>query len=142
MPFDGANGRRGVGALLRDLVEESVTLVRDEAHLAKLEVVKALHGIGLGTMLTGAGAVFIVLGALALAVGLVLLVGDQWLPADRYWLAALIIMVITGGLAFALAKRGADLVSPRSLAPRQTLSSLEEDREWMKRRLTSDATLS
>ncbi|HEY4132630.1 MAG TPA: phage holin family protein [Gemmatimonadaceae bacterium] len=142
MQFDGGASRRGFGTLFRDLVEESVSLVRDEVHLAKLEVVKALHGIGLGTMLTATGAVFIVLGALALAIGIVLLIGDQWLPADRYWLAALIIMLVTGALAALLAKHGADLVSPESLAPRQTLSTLKEDKEWMKQRLTSDATLS
>ena len=142
MSIDGVDSRRGFGTLLRTLVEESVTLVRDEVHLAKLEVIKALHGIGLGTILTAAGAVFIVLGALAVAVGLVLLVGDQWLPADRYWLAALIIMVITGALAAVLAKRGVELVKPASIAPRQTLTTLKEDKEWMKQQLTSDATLS
>lgn len=142
MPIGGANDRRGFGTLLRNLVEESVTLVRDEIHLAKLEVVKALHGIGLATMLTATGTVLIALGVIAFAVGLVLLVGDQWLPADRYWLAALIIMVLTGALAGLLAKRGANLVSPASLAPRQTLTTLKEDKEWMKQRLTSDGTLS
>jgi hypothetical protein len=141
MPVYGGS-RHGFGTLLRELVEESVNLVRDETHLAKLEVVKALRGIGLGTALSALGAVFLVLGVIALAVGLVLLIGDQWLPSDRYWLAALIIMAATGALAAILAKRGADLVSPVSLAPRQTLTTLSEDKEWMKQQLTSDATLS
>ena len=83
---------------------------------------------------------FLVLGVLSLFVGLVLLVGDQWLPADRYWLAALLIMVITGALAMWVAKRGLAFLSPSNLAPRETVTTLKEDKEWLKQRLTSDAT--
>jgi uncharacterized membrane protein YqjE len=140
MSLDGNNGRRSIGTLLRELVEESVTLVREEVHLAKLEVTRALTGIGTGTAFTAIGAVFVVLGALALVAGLVLLAGDQWIPADRYWLAALLIMVITGALAMWFAKRGLALVSPSQLAPRETVTTLKEDKEWLKQRLTSDAT--
>jgi len=38
------------------------------------------------------GAVFLVLGTLSVMTGVVLLIGDQWLPADLYWLAALIML--------------------------------------------------
>ena len=138
--LDGTDGRRSIGTLLRQLVEESVTLVREEVHLAKLEISRALEGIGRGTLFTAVGAVFVLLGALALVVGLVLLVGDQWLPADRYWLAALFFMVITAALAMWLAKRGLALLSPSTLAPRETVTTLKEDKEWLKQRLTSDAT--
>jgi uncharacterized membrane protein YqjE len=142
MSLDGTNGRRSIGTLLRELVEESVTLVREEVHLAKLEVSRAISGIGRGTLFTSVGAVFMLLGTLALLIGLVLLVGDQWLPADRYWLAALLIMVITGALAMWLAKRGLALLSPSQLAPRETVTTLKEDKEWLKQRLTSGATSS
>ena len=140
MQLDGMNGRRSIGTLLRQLVEESVTLVREEVHLAKLEVSRAVDGIGQGTLFTSIGAVFVVLGSLALLVGLVLLVGDQWLPADRYWLAALLILLITGALAWWLARRGLALLSPSTLAPRETVTTLTEDKEWLKQRLTSGAT--
>jgi uncharacterized membrane protein YqjE len=140
MSLDGNNGRRSIGTLLRDLVEESVSLVRDEVHLAKLEVTRAVAGIGRGTAYTAIGAVFVVLGVLALVVGLVLLAGDQWIPADRYWLAAMLVMVITGVLTMWFARRGLALLSPSHLAPRETVTTLKEDKEWLKQRLTSDAT--
>src|SRR3954471_8819377 len=98
MALDGRDSGRGIGALLRDLAEGSATLVRDEARLAKIEIGDAVAGIGRGTMLVAGGAMFALIGGLSLVAGLVLLVGDQWLPADRYWLAALIILLITGGL--------------------------------------------
>ena len=76
----------------------------------------------------------------ALIAGLVLLIGDQWLPSDRYWLAALIVALLCGGIAAWLAKRGAALVSPKALTPDETVTTLKEDKEWLKQRLTSVAT--
>ena len=74
--------------------------------------------------------------------GIVLLIGDQWLPADLYWVAALLVLVITGGLAAWLAKRGLSLLAPSALAPTETVTTLREDKEWLKQRLTSGATSS
>jgi hypothetical protein len=75
-----------------------------------------------------------------LAEGSATLVGDQWLPRDLYWLAALILLAITGGLAGWFAKRGMALLSPSQLAPNETVTTLKEDKEWLKQRLTSGAT--
>ena len=140
MATDGNNGSRGFAALVRDLTENGVALVRGELRLARMEIGDVVAGIGRGTGLVALGAVLLLLGAFSFFAGLVLLVGDQWLPADRYWLAALIVMVIAGGLAFVLAKRGLALVSPSHLAPRETVTTLKEDEEWLKQQLTSSAT--
>ena len=70
-----------------------------------------------------------------LLAGLIMLAGDQWLR-DRYWLAALIVTAVAGAVALWFAKRGLALLSPRQLAPDQTLATLQEDKEWLKRQLT------
>ena len=140
MTTDAQNGARGLGAILRDLTESGATLVRDEVRLARLELGDVVAGIGRGTGLVATGAVLLLLGGLSVGAGLVLLVGDQWLAADRYWLAALIVMVVAGVLALWIAKRGLALVSPSHLAPRETVTTLKEDEEWLKQRLTSGAT--
>jgi drug/metabolite transporter (DMT)-like permease len=142
MTFDGHNGRRSLGTLLRDLAEGSASLVRGEARLARLEATQAAMGIGKGTAFVASGAVLGLLGALSLLSGLVLLIGDQWLPADMYWLGALIVFLVTGALAVLLIKRGMSLLSPSQLAPDETLTTLKEDKEWLKQRLTSGATSS
>jgi uncharacterized membrane protein YqjE len=134
------DGRRSIGGLLRELAEGSATLVRDEVRLARIEVGGVGAGIGKGTGFVAMGAVFGLLGLLALLVGIALLVGDQWLPRDLYWLAALILLAITGGLAGWFAKRGMALLSPSQLAPNETVTTLKEDKEWLKQRLTSGAT--
>jgi uncharacterized membrane protein YqjE len=139
MTVDARDGRRSIGALLRDLAEGSATLVRGEVRLAKIEVGAAVSGIGKGTALVATGAVLALLGALSLLAGIVLLIGDQWLPADLYWVAALIVLILAGAMAAWFAKRGLAQLSPRQLAPTETATTLKEDVEWLKQRRTSGA---
>jgi hypothetical protein len=136
----GTDGRRGVGTLLRDLAEGSAELVRGEARLARLEIGKSAGSAGRGTAFVAVGGVLLLLGTLALFTGLVLLIGDQWLPRDLYWLSALLFAVITGGVAAWFAMRGRRALSPSSLAPQETVATLKEDTEWLKHPLTSGAT--
>ena len=133
---------RGFGALLRDLANGSAGLLRSEVKLARLELAEVVEKIGRGTVHVALGAVLMLLGALALAAGVVLLAGDQWLPRDMYWLAALIVTILTGVLVAVFAKRGLSKLSPSQLAPDQTVETLTEDKEWLKRQLTSGATSS
>src|SRR5215212_3470961 len=131
MAVDHTNdGRRGLGALLRDLAEGSAELVRGEVRLARIELGSAAGAAAKGTAYTAMGGVLLLLGTLAAFTGLILLIGDQWLPRDLYWLAAL------------LAQRGRSALSPSALAPHETVATLKEDKEWLKQRLTSGATSS
>ncbi len=139
MAASGMDGRKGVGALLRELAEGSATLVRDEVRLARLELRGILSGVGRGTAMVATGGVFALLGTLCFLTGLVLLGGDQWLR-DRYWLAALIVTVIALAIATVFVRRGMAQLSPAKLAPNQTVATLKEDKEWLKRQLTSGAT--
>ena len=123
------NGRRSVGALLRDLAEGGVALVRNEIRLARIETVEALNGIGRGSAIVATAAVLALLGGLALLAGLVLLIGDQWLPRDLYWLGALIVAVTTGAIAGWFAKRGLALLAPSQLAPDETVTTLRETKD-------------
>jgi uncharacterized membrane protein YqjE len=130
-----------LGVLLRDLAEGSSSLIRQEIRLARLELAEVLGAVTTGTIAIVAGSVLLLLGALALLVGLILLGGDQWLR-DRYWLAALIVFVVAGGLALWFMSRGASMLSPRQLAPDETVATLKEDTAWLKQRLTSGVTSS
>jgi uncharacterized membrane protein YqjE len=142
MTFDGRNGRRSLGTLLRDLAEGSAALVRGEAKLARIELSDAAMGIGKGTAFVATGSVLALLGSLSLLAGIVLLIGDQWLPADQYWLGALVVLVIAGAIAVVVVRRGMSLLTPSQLAPTETVTTLKEDKEWLKQRLTSGATSS
>lgn len=123
------DGRRGLGTLLRDIAEGSTTLVRDEVRLARMEAADALTASARGAALTGFGAVLALLGVLSLVTGVILLIGDQWLPRDWYWLGALIVVVIAGGGAAWFAARGRSLLAPEELVPDETLTSLKRTRD-------------
>jgi hypothetical protein len=137
-----SDGRRGLGTLLRDLAEGSAGLVRGEVRLARLELGTAASAAGRGTAFVAVGGVLLLLGTLATFTGIVLLIGDQWLPRDLYWVGALLFVIITGGLAAWLANRGRTMLSPAALAPHETVATLKEDKEWLKHPLTSGATSS
>ena len=130
-----------LGALLRDLAEGSSSLIRQELRLARLELTETLGAMATGATLIVSGSVFALLGGLSLLIGLILLGADQWLR-DRYWLAALIVLAVAGGLAVFFLSRGMALLSPKQLAPDQTVAMLKEDTAWLKQRLTSGATSS
>ena len=124
--------RRGLGALLRDLAEGSAELVRGEVRLARIELGAAAGAAARGTAFVAVGGVLLLLGTLATFTGVILLIGDQWLPRDLYWLAALLVALITGGLAAWFATRGRASLSPAALAPHETVATLKEDKEWLK----------
>ncbi|NUO37009.1 MAG: phage holin family protein [Gemmatimonadaceae bacterium] len=137
-----SDGRRGLGALLRDLAEGSAGLVRGEVRLARLELGTAAAAAGRGTAFVAVGGVLLLLGTLATFTGIILLIGDQWLPRDLYWVGALLFVIVTGGIAAWLANRGRSMLSPAALAPHETVATLKEDKEWLKHPLTSGATSS
>ncbi len=130
-----------LGALLRDLAEGSSSLIRQELRLVRLELTEMLGAMATGAALIVSGGVFLLVGGLSLLTGLILLGADQWLR-DRYWLAALIVLVVAGALAFFFMSRGMALLSPKQLAPEETVATLKEDTAWLKQRLTSGATSS
>ena len=135
-------GRRGIGALLRDLVEESAGLVRHELRLVRVELRALITGVGRGTALVAGGAVFILLGTLAFLVGFILLIGEQWLPDRLYWVAGLLVACVAGAVAVYCARRGTAYLNPHQLVAGETAATLKEDKEWLRQRLTSGATSS
>jgi hypothetical protein len=135
------NGRESLGTLIRDLADGGARLVRGELRLARLEVAEVIRGLSLGSAEVATGAILALLGAMAFLAGIIFLAGDQWL-GDRYWLAALIVTVILAAIAFWFTRRGTTLLSPQRLVPDETVATLKEDKEWLKRQLTSGATSS
>jgi len=118
-----------LGELVKQLAEETSTLVRQEVELARAEMTaKARHaGIGLGE-LGGAGIVALyALGALTACLIAALAL------AMPVWAAALVVAVVYGAIGGGLA-----LVGRRQLergmppTPERTMQTIEEDVEWAK----------
>ncbi len=116
---------------MRELSEQTTTLVRQELELARLELTDKgkRAGIGVG-MFGGAGAVGLyAFGALTAC--LILLLAT----AVTAWLAALIIAVVYGAVAGGLALSGKSKVQHAvPPVPEQATESVKEDVQWTKTR--------
>lgn len=129
---DVPEDRAGFGRLLKDLAEDTRTLVQQEIELARLEVGEAAKRIAVDGAWIWAGAVAVTVALICLALALALGIGAL---LDSYWLGAL----ITGGafllIGAALAWRGIRDLKAGGLMPTNPLESLQKDREWAQREL-------
>jgi uncharacterized membrane protein YqjE len=120
--------------LLRQLSEQTTTLVRQELELAKLELTEKGKKAGMGAgMFGGAGALgFYSLGAFTACAILALA------TAVAGWLAALIVGVVYAAIAGVLALTGKNKVTAATPPiPEQAVDSTKEDVRWVKTRATS-----
>jgi hypothetical protein len=124
-----AQNERPVAELLRELSEQTSTLVHQELELAKLELAQKGKRAGIGAgMFGGAGLVGLyAVGALTAAIVLVLA------TAMASWVAALIVAVVYGLLAGGLALAGRSQVQQATPPlPQQATESVKEDVQWAK----------
>ena len=122
---------RPVGELLKELSEQTTTLVRQELELAKLELTEKGKKAGIGAgMFGGAGIVgFYAVGALTACLILALA------TAVDGWLAALIVAAGYGAVAGVLALSGKSKVQQAvPPTPEQAVDSVKEDVQWTKSR--------
>jgi len=126
-----ADSDRPVGELLKELSEQTTTLVRQELELAKLELTEKGKKAGIGAgMFGGAGIVgFYTVGALTACLILALA------TAVDGWLAALIVAALYGLAAGVLALSGKSKVQQAvPPVPEQAVDSVKEDVQWTKSR--------
>jgi uncharacterized membrane protein YqjE len=119
---------QSVGDLLKQLSQETSTLVRKELELAKAEVAeKGKHaGVGAG-MFGGAGAAgLMALFALTLTATFAL---DTFMKG---WLAALIVTLVWGAIAGVLALLGRNRIKEATPPAPQTVETVQEDFQWVK----------
>jgi uncharacterized membrane protein YqjE len=128
---------RSLGELLKQLSEQTTRLVHQELELAKAELSEKGKQAGQGAgMFGGAGAIG--LAALGALTACFILALDTVMPA---WLAALIVAVVYGIVAFVLVKQGqARMKRAVPPVPEQTIETVKEDVEWAKTQVRSDRT--
>jgi uncharacterized membrane protein YqjE len=117
------------GELVRQLSEQTTTLVRKEIELARAELTAKGKVAGQGAGMFGGAAVtgLLALGTLTVVI-LALL--DK---AMDLWVAALIVTLVYGAAAAVLATRGRDRVKEgMPPAPEQTVETVKEDVQWAK----------
>ena len=125
---------RSTGELVKQLSEESSTLVRQEVELAKTELAEKAKYAGLGSGMGLGATLFAMFAFGALTTTLILALA---IVLDA-WAAALIVAgayaAIAAGLALLAKQRVQEAMPP---APEQTVESVKEDVQWPKTRAKS-----
>jgi F0F1-type ATP synthase assembly protein I len=125
-----------IGELLKRLSNETTTLVKMELELAKAEMTQKGKQAGTGVGLLGGGGVAGLLALIALTLTLIYLL-DTFM---KTWLAALIVTLLWGAVAGALALKGRNELREVNPAPEQTIETVKEDVQWAKTQKPSART--
>lgn len=128
MTLSATPERPAVGELLADLARDTGSLVRDEVRLAKLELSEKATSVAVNAGVVLAGGAVIHAGLIAL--GLALIIGlTAYVPL---WLAALIVGVVVVGVGAMMVSKGLAALKNFDPTPRETIESLERDKQWAK----------
>jgi tetrahydromethanopterin S-methyltransferase subunit C len=122
---------RSIADLVKQLSDQTMTLVHQELDLAKAELTAKGRKAGLGAGMFGAAGVF-GLYAVGVLTACVLLALSTAMDG---WLAALIVGVVYGAVAGVLALVGNNKVKEGvPPVPEQAVESIKEDVQWTKQR--------
>ena len=123
-----ARPERSVGDLFNELAIETGTLVRQEVQLATTELTQKAADVGRLSLRVVTGGALALVGLMTLAGAAVLLLGYV-IPL---WASALIVTAILGVAAYGFAASGLQAIKRADLRPNETITSLKEDKSWMK----------
>ena len=123
---------RSLGELFAELAQETSTLVRQEVELARVELGQKAAGVGRAVASLVLGGAVAYAGFLAIMAAVIVALADAGLP---WWLAALLVGVVVAGVGYALVARARAALQRVELAPRRTVETLKEDREWAKEQI-------
>jgi hypothetical protein len=120
--------------LMRELADQTTSLVRKEIELAKVELAQKGKKAGMGAGMFGGAGLFGVGAFATLTTCLVLALNT----VVAGWLAALIVTVLYAAIAGVLALRGKKQVKQATPpVPSAAVDSTKEDLEWVKTRAKS-----
>jgi len=137
---DGA-GKPGIASLLKELRDETTTLLRQEVLLAKTEMSDKAAKAGRNVSYIAAGGVVLLAALLcflaAAAHGLaVLFVRGGLEPENAIWLSWLIVggaVAVVGGV---LLSKGISALSNMTPVPHESMQSLKEDKQWLTNKIS------
>ncbi len=113
--------------LLKELMHEIKTLVKQEIDLVKAEMSQKTSRAGKDLVLVGIGAALAYGGLLVLLAAAVLIVA-QILPG---WVSALLVGLVVVASGYALIQKGLNDIKQVNPVPQQAINALKEDKSWI-----------
>ena len=123
---------RSLGELFTELANDTGTLVRQEVALAQAELTSKAASVGknVGFLVVGGAVGY----AALLAILAAAIIGLGHFVA--LWLAALIVGVVVGIVAFLLINSALSSLKNIDPKPNQTVETLKEDAQWLKNQVS------
>ena len=126
-----SSSNKSLGELFSDLSQDLSNLMRKEVQLAKTEMSENISRTLKNALLLIVAALFVIFALFALIVAAICGLATVVAP----WLAALIVAAALLVVAGALAMIGINALKKASLAPKETVRTLQEDVQWAKQQI-------
>ena len=129
-----------IPALLRDLRDETTTLLRQEVALAKSEMKENVSRMGSHATQIAVGAFVAYAGIIVLLIGIGHLLGALLIRAGidqqvAQWLAPSVVGLVVAIIGWVMLSRAKHAIAHDDLAPKQTIESLRENKQWAESKL-------
>lgn len=129
-----------IPALLRDLRDETSTLLRQEVTLAKTELNENINHLVRHSMQIAVGGLVAYAGLIVLLIGLGHLIGALLVRAGMdqgvaNWIAPALVGLVVAIIGWMMLSRAKHAIAHEDIAPRQTIESLRENKQWAQNKL-------
>jgi fucose 4-O-acetylase-like acetyltransferase len=133
---------RSITELIKNLRDESSTLIRQEMALAKTELSEKAAKLGRNAGYMGVGSALAHAALILLMFGLAALLYHGLVEMDvsnmlAGWLAPLIVGGVAAAIGYALIQKALNAFKNESLVPEKTVDSLKENQQWLSRKATA-----
>jgi uncharacterized membrane protein YqjE len=125
-----------IGDLIRGILTDIRTLLREEIALAQVELREQAHRARAAAMSLGVAAAALAFGGTFLLIAVAVAIADllSW-PIWAGFLVMAVVLTVVGLVMYASGRRQLRRVRP---IPEETVSTLKENSEWIAKRLSSE----
>jgi len=139
-PMTDESPLTSIPTLLRHLREDTTTLFRQEAALAKAELAKSARELGAKSVSLLIGALVCLIGAIALVgalceVATTLLIVANVPALHAAWLGPLVVGAVIVAVGASMVNRAKKAFALHSLVPTETVESVKETARWAQKKI-------
>ena len=129
-----------ISSLLKDLRDEGTTLLRQEVALAKSEMKENVSRVTGHAVQIAVGGFVAYAGIIVLLIGIGHLLGALLIRAGldeqvAQWLAPSVVGLLVAIIGWVMLSKAKNAIAHDDLAPRQTIDSLRENKQWAQSKL-------
>lgn len=130
-----------IAGLLKQLRDDTTTLVRQEVALAKTELSEKATNLSRHGMMIAGGALlgYAALTPLLFGIGFLLrdlFIGWGFREGTAIFLGMLAVALITGAVSLGIVLNAKEAFSKESLTPDKTVKTLKEDKDWIQNKIS------